>query len=80
MTGGRGAALVDARKLLRTFNSAPNPQRQARSIYTQLSRADDLTAQERDHVEAFGAWLSERPRVSELKPRCEQLLAMFGNP
>ena len=78
MTVSRGEALAAAKKLLRTFNSAPEPQRQARLIYSQLSHADGLTARERDQIEKFGAWLQERPRLSDLKPSCERLLAKLG--
>ena len=78
MTISRREALAAARKLLRTFASAPEPHRQARLIYSQLSHAEGLTAMERDQIEAFGAWLQERPRISELKPTCERLLAKLA--
>ncbi len=78
MTVSRGEALAAAKKLLRTFDSAPEPTRQARSIYSELSHAEGLSAQERSEVEALGAWLLERPRLSELKPRCAQLLAKLA--
>ena len=78
MTVSRREALAAARKLLRTFASAPEPHRQARSIYSQLSHAEGLTTAEREQVETFGAWLQERPRISELKPTCERLLAKLA--
>ena len=77
MTVSRGEALATARKLLRTFDSAPEPQKQARSIYSQLAHVDDLTAPERTQVDSFGAWLQGRPSQSELKPACARLLARF---
>ncbi|HEY2660668.1 MAG TPA: hypothetical protein VGI79_13165 [Caulobacteraceae bacterium] len=74
MSLSRGEALTAAKKLLRTFDSAPDPQGRARQIYSELCRAEGMTNGEHNAVEAFGAWLDERPRPSELKPRCQGLL------
>jgi hypothetical protein len=75
MTVSRGEALAAARKLLRTFGSAPEPRQRARAIHSELGHAEGLTPSERGEIEALGAWLLERPPISELKPRCERLLA-----
>lgn len=75
MSVDRVEALATARKLLRTFDSAPEPRRQARSIYGELSRSDGWSERQHDEIEAFGAWLLGRPPILELRPRCEQLLA-----
>ena len=70
----RGEVLATARKLLRTFASAPEPRRQAQSIYSELVHGDGWTPREREAIEARGAWLQGLPRLAELKLRCEQVL------
>lgn len=78
MSLSRDEALSAAKKLLRTFDSAPDPQNRARQIYSELNHAEGVSKAERDAIDAFGAWLGQRPRVAELKPRCQGLLARFG--
>jgi hypothetical protein len=73
----RGEALAAGKKLLRTFDSAPEPRRQARALYAELTRAAGWTGGERRQIEAFGEWLISLPSVSELKPRCGELLAQL---
>ena len=73
----RGEALAAGKKLLRTFDSAPEPRRQARALYAELARAAGWTTAETRHIEAFGEWLVTLPSVSELKPRCGALLAQL---
>jgi hypothetical protein len=70
----RGEVLAAARKLLRTFASAPEPRRQAQSIYSELAHGDGWTPGEREAIDALGAWLHGLPQLGELKLRCEQLL------
>jgi hypothetical protein len=70
----RSHVLAAARKLLRTFASAPDPRRQAQSIYSELAHADSWTQREGEVIAALGAWLQSLPRVDELRPRCEQVL------
>jgi hypothetical protein len=71
----RGEALASARKLVRTFASAPDPRRQARSIHSELTHWDGWAGPEREQIDALGAWLADDPNLTELRPRCEQLLA-----
>lgn len=78
MSLSRDEALSAAKKLLRTFDSAPDPQGRARQIYSAINHAEDLSKAERNDIEAFGTWLSERPLSVELKPRCRGLLKRFG--
>ncbi|MBI1198951.1 MAG: hypothetical protein GC203_13905 [Phenylobacterium sp.] len=75
MSASRNEALSAARKLLRTFGSAPEPRRQARAIYAELTHAAGWTEGERRAIDAFGAWLLAQPSTLELKPRCADLLA-----
>jgi hypothetical protein len=74
MSDSRDEALTACRKLVRTFDSAQEPRRQARSVYTALAQAAGWSAGGRRQIEVFGAWLVSLPSVSELKPRCGQLL------
>jgi hypothetical protein len=78
MSVSRSEAFWAARKRLRTFGSAPDPKKQAREVYSELVRADGWTPRERDAIETFGAWLLDYPATSELRPRCEQLLATLA--
>lgn len=74
--------LASARKLVRTFATAPNPRRQARSIHSELAHWDGWTGPEREQIDALGAWLADDPNLAELRPRCEQILAKlrWGGP
>lgn len=78
MSASRSEALMAARKRLRTFGSAPDPKQQARELYSALVRADEWTPRERSVIETFGAWLMDYPAASELRLRCEQLLATLA--
>ena len=78
MSLSRGEALAAAKKLLRTFESAPDPYGRARQIYAELRHADGVTLGERKAIDAFGAWLDERPRPSELKLRCQGLVSRLS--
>jgi hypothetical protein len=71
----RGEALASAKKLVRTFASAPDPRRQARSIHSELAHWDGWTGPEREQIDTLGAWLADDPSLAELRPRCERLLA-----
>ena len=71
----RGEALTCARKLLRTFASAPDPRRQAQAIYSQLAHVDGWAPADQVQIDALGAWLADSPRQADLKSRCQQILA-----
>jgi len=75
MSLSRGEALTSARKLLRTFASAPDPRRQAQAIYSQLAHADGWPPADRSQIDALGVWLADSPRQADLKTRCEQVVA-----
>jgi hypothetical protein len=72
------AALAAARRLLRTFASAPDPRRQARMIHSELASAEGWTKAEQKEVDALGAWLQGLPSIGDLKPGCAQVLSNLG--
>jgi hypothetical protein len=78
MSMSRDEALAAARKRLRGFGSAPDPRRHARSIYAELAQFESWRPGDRRKIAAFGAWLLDRPPISEIKPRCEQLILTLG--
>ena len=78
MVGYRGEALVAARKLLRTFASAPEPRAQANRIFSELAHAEGWTKAQEAEIARFGAWLTDRPPLAELKARSEQVLARLS--
>jgi hypothetical protein len=78
MSISRGEVLASARRLLRTFASAPDPKRQARSIYSELAHGTGWSAAEKARIDALGAWLQGAPALGELRPRCEQILAALA--
>lgn len=69
-------AITSARRLIRTFASAPDP-RQARAIHSALSAAEGWSMQERQAIDQLGAWLSDRPDVAALRIRCDQVLGVL---
>lgn len=75
MAVSRAEALLAARKLLRTFPSAPDPKQRARAICAELMSVQDWTSAQRAAIERLSAWLQDYPSPGELRPRCEQLLA-----
>ena len=70
-------AITSARRLIRTFASAPGPRRQARAIHSALSAAEGWSMQERQAIDQLGAWLSDRPDVAALRIRCDQVLGVL---
>lgn len=74
MSGSRRQALVDARKLVRTFDSAPDARRRAQSVMAELRRADGWSAGDQTAIEAADAWLRTSPALSELQARLRSLL------
>lgn len=75
MSGSRQQALIDARKLLRTFGSAPDPRRRAREILSELRRAEGWAIAARREIDATEAWLATSPSASGLEGRLRALLA-----
>jgi hypothetical protein len=75
MSGSRQQALVDARKLVRTFASAPDARRRAQEVLAELKRADDWSGAGWKQIEAVDAWLQSKPSVSALEPRLRALLS-----
>ena len=75
MPTGRQDAAAAARKLLRTFASAPEPRKRAREIYLELAGALDWSETERDEIQAFGDWLQSHPATEQLRFGCEKLIA-----
>ncbi|MDP1598563.1 hypothetical protein [Phenylobacterium sp.] len=78
MTLSRGEALQTANKLRRTMGSAPDPRRQAQTIYSELARVEDWSASDQRHILAFGQWLATRPPLNALKAKAEGLLEGLG--
>lgn len=78
MTSSRTEGLANARKLLRTFASAPDMRRRAQDFHQALARISDLTTAERTDVAALADWLREHPAMGQMKSRCEALLARFS--
>ena len=74
------AALAAARRLLRTFASAPDPRRQARMIYSELASGEGWTRAERAAIDALGVWLQGPPSIADLKPRCADVLSKLDRP
>lgn len=70
----RAEALSVVRRMLRGFAGAPDARRHAQSLYSELVRAEGWSRGEQDLIVALGVWLQGRPSLSELKPRCEQLV------
>ena len=77
MIGSRMECVAKARKLVRTFSSAPDSHRRAHEILHELARIQGLGPAERSEIAAFGAWLAEKPSSGQLKARCEAVLARF---
>jgi hypothetical protein len=74
MSGSRQQALVDARKLVRTFGSAPEPRRRAQEVLSILKREDGWPPAARAEIDATEAWLRTSPPVSVLEARFRVLL------
>lgn len=78
MSGSRQQALVDARKLVRTFASAPDPRRRAQAVLSELRHADDWPPAARREIEAADAWLRGSPPADSLEARLRLLLTRLG--
>jgi len=78
MDGSRQQALRDARKLVRTFGSAPDGKGRAQAVLAELRRADGWTEPQRREITDVAAWLTAGPPVTALEPRLRALLAALS--
>jgi hypothetical protein len=69
-----------ARKLVRTFASAPEARRQARLIHATLLQGSPWPGSLQARLTGFGDWLESRPPVGELRLRCADLVSRFPDP
>ena len=74
MSGSRQQALVDARKLVRTFASAPDGRRRAHAVMSELRHAEGWNPAQARDIAAVEAWLQTHPPVSTLEARLRALL------
>ncbi|TAJ72151.1 MAG: hypothetical protein EPO51_08520 [Phenylobacterium sp.] len=78
MSGSRQQALVEARKLVRTFGSAPDPRRRAQAVVSELRRAEGWPPAAQHEIAAADAWLKAAPAATALEPRLRALLALLS--
>lgn len=74
----RAEALAAARKLVRTLDSAPNPQRRAQAAVAALVRSGPCPPAAERQILDLAAWLADRPPPTALKARCQALLRSLG--
>lgn len=70
----RAEALVTARKLVRTLDSAPDPQRQAQAAIAALLKTDPWPPAAERQIRDLADWLAGRPSPTALKARCQTVL------
>lgn len=75
MANSHHEALAQARKLFRTFQSAPNPRRRAQDVLSELSRAEGWGPRARREIAEAETWLQSLPSELELRSRLKALLA-----
>jgi hypothetical protein len=78
MSGSRQQALMAARKLVRTFGSAPDPRRRAQAVLSELKHAEGWSAGGLREIGAVEAWLQGAPSLQALEPRLRALLAALS--
>lgn len=78
MNGSRQQALQDARKLVRTFGSAPDARGRALAVLSELKRAEGWSEAQRREIAAAQAWLQAGPSVSALEARLRTLLGALS--
>ncbi|MES2895499.1 MAG: hypothetical protein V4759_05675 [Pseudomonadota bacterium] len=74
MTQELRAALANAKAMIRTLDSAPDPHARARATYADLVRIDGWSKAQEARIIAFGRWLATRPPAGELKAGFRNLL------
>lgn len=62
----RTEALETARKLCRTLDASPDPQRRAQALATGLLRASGWSRTAETQITAFAQWVATRPPPSAL--------------
>ena len=67
-------ALAEARKLLRTFRSAPDPRRRAHEVVSTLKRGGGWPPAALRELALVDTWLGAAPPVDALEPRLRALL------
>lgn len=75
MSGSRQHALSEARKLVRTFASAPDPRRRAQAVLSELKHAEGWPPPARLKISDTDTWLSGAPSLATIEPRLRALLA-----
>lgn len=78
MSGSRQQALADARKLVRSFGSAPDARQRAQAVISELQHADDWPPKALREIAAVEAWLRDTPASTALEPRLRSLLAALS--
>ena len=78
MTGSRQQSLADARKLMRTFASAPDPRRRAQAVISELRHGEGWPSAAQAAIAAADAWLQTSPSLSALEPRLRDLLVRLA--
>lgn len=78
MSASRQQALVEARKLVRTFAAAPDSKRRAQAVLSELKRADGWPPDAQREIDATDSWLREGPPVSALEARLRGLLTRLA--
>jgi hypothetical protein len=78
MSGSRQEALAEARRLLRTFGSAPDARRRAQAVLSELKHADGWSSSQQEKIAAADSWLQGAPALTALEPRLRALLTSLS--
>lgn len=78
MSGSCQHALSEARKLVRTFASAPDPRRRAQAVLSELKHAEGWPATARLRISEAEGWLGGAPSLASIEPRLRALLAALS--
>lgn len=73
MSGSRQQALTEARKLVRTFGSAPDARRRAQAVLSELKHAEGWSSLQLEKIAEVDIWLQGAP-LTALEPRLRALL------
>ena len=71
-------ALTSARKLVRTFGSAPDPRRRAQEVLSELKRDANWSVAAQHEIAALESWLRSVPSVDALAPRLRAVLTRLA--
>jgi hypothetical protein len=80
MSSSQHQALAEARKLVRTFTSAPDARRRAQAVMSELRHAEAWSVAAQGEIDAVETWLRIAPSASTLEARLRALLAALGEP